>query len=504
LIGSAAECDVVVDSPLVSARHCRLTQTPDGLLVEDLGSTHGTYVEGSRVAAPTRVAPGQEITLGQTMPMPWPSDLVKFVRIGRVPGNDIVLEDNRVSSRHARLMIVDGSEAFIEDIGSSNGTFLNSVDSRVTRFIPLSSSDTVYFGSMAVPATRLLAGLLGGPMARPRASMAPPHQPPPMASYRQPPPVAAYAEAPPAAPIREPLPLTPREPLPIAAYADAPPVASRWQPPPPPVAAPSFVSFVQSNAWLLAAFCQAPLLAFLIVLIPGRQAAAQTTDANWPSVAQAIAATSFGLTLAAVWFGCSLAVAELAGGHWPGHREGDDAASFFSSRGPRLAAVVSICALGCALMLAVVYWGAGFKGPLVPMLGILLMASIVCLLFGLLLATVVRNWQAVALILAGCCALMIVLGGWLWPLAGKGLPVSLAAGVTPSRWAFEGVLLLESPHHGSPGASESSPPAPDHDLARELFPADSERMGPGADATALAAMLLALAAAVVVTAIWPR
>ena len=45
---------------------------------------------------------------------------------------------------------------------------------------------------------------------------------------------------------------------------------------------------------------------------------------------------------------------------------------------------------------------------------------------------------------------MTALGGWFWPLAGKGLPVAVAAGATPARWAFEGMLLLESPAHPSP------------------------------------------------------
>ena len=78
-------------------------------MLEDLGSTNGTFVDGQRITAATRITPTQEITIGQTVPMPWPSDLVKFVRIGRVPGNDIVLDDLRVSSRHARLMIVGGN-----------------------------------------------------------------------------------------------------------------------------------------------------------------------------------------------------------------------------------------------------------------------------------------------------------------------------------------------------------------------------------------------------------
>ena len=93
VIGSRAECDVVVNSPLASGRHCQSTHGPDGLILVDLGSTQGTYVDGHRITAATRITPAQEITIGQTMPMPWPADLVKFVRIGRVEGNNIVLDD---------------------------------------------------------------------------------------------------------------------------------------------------------------------------------------------------------------------------------------------------------------------------------------------------------------------------------------------------------------------------------------------------------------------------
>ena len=43
---------------------------------------------------------------------------------GRVAGNDVVLEDSKVSRRHARL-VLEGGVAEIEDLGSSNGTMLN-------------------------------------------------------------------------------------------------------------------------------------------------------------------------------------------------------------------------------------------------------------------------------------------------------------------------------------------------------------------------------------------
>ena len=136
------------------------------------------------------------------------------------------------------------------------------------------------------------------------------------------------------------------------------------------------------------------MLAFLIVAISGRQAAAAVTEANRESVTQAIAATTFALAVAAVWLGCSLAVAELAGGAWPVHRREDTLESFFIALGSRLAVLVATCALGCTLLLAVVYWGAGLKGPWLPMWGVLMIASAVCLLVGLLISTVVKNWQS--------------------------------------------------------------------------------------------------------------
>ena len=76
--------------------------------------------------------------------------------IGRLADNDIVLDDPRVSGHHARLLIVAGFQTLIEDIGSSNGTFLNSADRRVTGPTPITESDTLYFGTLAVPAARLL------------------------------------------------------------------------------------------------------------------------------------------------------------------------------------------------------------------------------------------------------------------------------------------------------------------------------------------------------------
>lgn len=48
-IGRSPRADFVVDSPLLSRVHCRLSAADAGLSVEDLQSTNGTYVNSERV-----------------------------------------------------------------------------------------------------------------------------------------------------------------------------------------------------------------------------------------------------------------------------------------------------------------------------------------------------------------------------------------------------------------------------------------------------------------------
>lgn len=48
-IGRAQECDISIPSEEISRRHASVKPTPDGLMVEDLGSANGTYINGNRV-----------------------------------------------------------------------------------------------------------------------------------------------------------------------------------------------------------------------------------------------------------------------------------------------------------------------------------------------------------------------------------------------------------------------------------------------------------------------
>ena len=89
---------------------------------------------------------------------------------------------------------------------------------------------------------------------------------------------------------------------------------------------------------------------------------------------------------------------------------------------------------------------------------------------------------------------MIALGGWIWPLPQMNPPVQLVAEAMPSRWAFEGLFLLETNQHRAVATPVEKGAARNHDLAEEFFPAGSERMGVTADAMALGSMLIGLAA----------
>lgn len=152
-VGSAQDCDVRVERPTVSGRHCRLTQRGEWLLLEDLGSANGTYVAGERIASPRLVRRGDPVTLGHDTPLPWPLE-VASITIGRLPDNDVVIPLDMISGRHARLER-EGAAVFLVDLGSSNGTAINDPRNKISR-ARIEATDAVYLGSYRVPAAELL------------------------------------------------------------------------------------------------------------------------------------------------------------------------------------------------------------------------------------------------------------------------------------------------------------------------------------------------------------
>ena len=340
-----------------------------------------------------------------------------------------------------------GSQTLIEDLDSSNGTFINSPDRRVTKAVPLLGTDIVCFGTFSVPAARLLSGVVG-----PEPAILPSPSPP--------------------------------APLP------APPLL---EPSPEPTHTRPRVAAGSLNRWWVVLLAKALVLAVLVVLIFGREAAVPISPENWSSVGQAVASTTFALGLLAIWLGCSVATLESTAGRSLSMVQGVDSTKQFLTHGARILVLIALCAVGCAVVLAIVYWGSGLRGPCLAMWGLMLLASVVGLLLGLIVTAFSRTWITTPLVLLVCFAPMIAAGGRLWPLPELSPPICLATSAMPSRWAFEGLLLMEADASPTMPAPDHVPPELSIDLAEPYFRAKHERMGTWADALALAGILIGLA-----------
>jgi hypothetical protein len=66
-LGRADDSTLVLTDDYASSRHARLVPEDDAWLVEDLGSTNGTYLGTTKVTRPTPVPLGQPIRIGKTV-----------------------------------------------------------------------------------------------------------------------------------------------------------------------------------------------------------------------------------------------------------------------------------------------------------------------------------------------------------------------------------------------------------------------------------------------------
>lgn len=66
-IGRAADCTLVVDDDYASSHHARLYQTEGRWIVEDLGSTNGTWIDRTRITGPTLLEIGSPLRIGRTV-----------------------------------------------------------------------------------------------------------------------------------------------------------------------------------------------------------------------------------------------------------------------------------------------------------------------------------------------------------------------------------------------------------------------------------------------------
>lgn len=189
---------------------------------------------------------------------------------------------------------------------------------------------------------------------------------------------------------------------------------------------------------------QAPIIGVLITLVFGEQSRQPVDQANWPEVAAALTTSLFLLAITALWFGCSNAAREIVSEIAIFRRERMVNLSIPSYVVAKMLVLGLVSAIQCGLLLAIVDWGCGLRGDPSSLFLILAGAAFVGSAAGLLVSALASSSEAAVSLIPLVLLPMVIFGGILQPLDEMKAPARALAQVMPSRWAFEGLLTLES------------------------------------------------------------
>ena len=168
VIGTGNQASIKLNNKLISSNHAQLVyDSKNQLHLQDLNSTNGTFLNGTKIA-PSKTyiinpkdtiqlaaADGVLIVVEALTSKPVEEDKVNIldklktkskVVIGRADDCDIVLNSGPVSRQHAEIQKLSDRTYSIKDLNSTNGTFVNGrkikssqsiVDSDKIAFFPL-------------------------------------------------------------------------------------------------------------------------------------------------------------------------------------------------------------------------------------------------------------------------------------------------------------------------------------------------------------------------------
>ena len=109
VVGRSSKADLKVPDPFMSRLHARFFREGDRWLVEDLGGRNPTLLNGRRVSEPTRVVPGDLVTVAETQ-----ISLESPAAERATPGRDSTLYRSA-----SALLAAQDSGAFTEDLGEA-------------------------------------------------------------------------------------------------------------------------------------------------------------------------------------------------------------------------------------------------------------------------------------------------------------------------------------------------------------------------------------------------
>lgn len=172
IIGRSQQADIQLSADNVSRRHARVFTQDGRCYIEDLKAANGVWVNGRRIHAVTELPRSAQVRIGDfflhiegaafarpmTSPvyarlLPMPGSIGELteltqptVLIGRGKDCAVVLQDVSVSRIHAKITQDDAGRVLVEDLRSSNGTYVN--DRRVD-LQELQHGDRIRFGTVA-------------------------------------------------------------------------------------------------------------------------------------------------------------------------------------------------------------------------------------------------------------------------------------------------------------------------------------------------------------------
>lgn len=139
-IGRLSECDLEIASPLVSRAHARLICDENGVMIEDLHSTNGTFVNGQLLVGRVHLRPGDRVAIA-TFEFTFTGEALEPVDIEgrvRVEVRDLCKEvPDRATGKAKRILdqinlVIEPSEfvAIFGTSGSGKSTLLDALNGR--------------------------------------------------------------------------------------------------------------------------------------------------------------------------------------------------------------------------------------------------------------------------------------------------------------------------------------------------------------------------------------
>jgi len=141
-VGRDLDCDVHISDHRISRQHAIISATVKGVLVEDLSSSNGTFINGQRIVQPTLIKPGDllsfhnlefqtvNISAANSECLVLRSDFQDAIElqgtlyVGRDLDCQVYIPNQRISRKHSRITVTS-TNVLLEDLNSTNGTFVN-------------------------------------------------------------------------------------------------------------------------------------------------------------------------------------------------------------------------------------------------------------------------------------------------------------------------------------------------------------------------------------------